>query len=183
MPVSGRDQLLLAAIEHFAEQGVTDRSLRGIAAAIGTSHRMLIYHFGSREGLLAEVVRTVEAGQRETLAGLVEAPGSDPRTTTLRFWSAVSQAARRYGPLFFEFSAHAMQGQAHAATLRRTLVEPWLEPLGDLLAGQEPEKARTHARLGLAVARGLLHDALVTGEFEAADAAMEAFVDLLYGEG
>ena len=32
---------------------------------------MLIYHFGSREGLLAEVVRTVEQQQRDLLADVL----------------------------------------------------------------------------------------------------------------
>ena len=57
-----RERLLDAAIEHFGRHGIGDTSLRGIAEAVGTSHRMLIYHFGSREGLLAEVTREVEHG-------------------------------------------------------------------------------------------------------------------------
>jgi AcrR family transcriptional regulator len=174
---SAREQLLRAAVEHFVDHGVGDRSLRSIAAALGTSHRMLIYHFGSRDGLLAEVVAAVEASQREALAALRAHPGAEPREVALRFWTTVSAAARRYGPLFYELTAHAMQGQPHAERLREVLVEPWLAPLADLLeqAGLEREEARIRARLGLAVTRGLLHDALVTGEFTQADAGMEAF--------
>ena len=180
MSLSAREHLLQAAVEHFADHGVGDRSLRSIAAAIGTSHRMLIYHFGSREGLLAEVVAAVEARQRDALSALTAQPGADPREVVLRFWTTVSAAARRYGPLFYELAAHAMQGQAHAARLRDTLVEPWLEPLTALLqlAGVDRAEASTRARLGLGVARGLLHDALVTGDFAQADAAMAAFVDM-----
>ncbi len=63
-----RESLLSDAVEHFAKNGIGDASLRSIATSIGTSHRMLIYHFGSREGLLAEVVRTVEQQQRDLLA-------------------------------------------------------------------------------------------------------------------
>ena len=37
-----------------------------LAAAIGTSHRMLIYHFGSREGLVAAIVASVEAPQESS---------------------------------------------------------------------------------------------------------------------
>jgi AcrR family transcriptional regulator len=178
---SGRDQLLHAALEHFAEHGVGDRSLRSIATAIGTSHRMLIYHFGSRDGLLAEVVAVVEAQQREALAELTAQSGTTPHEVVVRFWSTVSVAARRYGPLFYELSAHAMQGQPHAVQRRETLVEPWLQPLTDLMrrAGVPPEDAPVRARISLAVARGLLHDALVTGDFTPADAAVAAFADLV----
>ena len=50
-----RDRLLAAAVSHALSGGIADLSLRELAAAIGTSHRMLIYHFGSRQGLLAAV--------------------------------------------------------------------------------------------------------------------------------
>jgi AcrR family transcriptional regulator len=49
-PTSSRDRLLAAALEHVATHGIGNLSLRGLAAALGTSHRMLSYHFGSREG-------------------------------------------------------------------------------------------------------------------------------------
>ena len=75
---TGRDALLQRAIGHFAAHGIGDTSLRALAEAIGTSHRMLIYHFGSREGLLAAVVDTVEEGARETLARMVEEARTDP---------------------------------------------------------------------------------------------------------
>ncbi|MGH4015307.1 MAG: nucleotide disphospho-sugar-binding domain-containing protein [Pseudonocardiaceae bacterium] len=145
---------------------------------------MLIYHFGSREGLLAEVVGVVEAQQRDTLATLTDAADADPREVALRFWSLVVGPALRYGPLFFELSAHTMQAQPHAEALRAALVGPWLDPLTRLMAhaGHDPASARVHARIGLAVARGLLHDVLVTGDVEAANAAMTSFVDLLLGE-
>jgi hypothetical protein len=38
--------------------------------------------------------------------------------------------------------------------------------------------ARAHARLGIAVTRGLLLDLLATGDRGAVDAAIDAFIDL-----
>ena len=65
MPTSqARERLLAAAVRHALDAGIADLSLRQFAAAIGTSHRMLLYHFGSREGLL---VANLEFG----LAGMV----------------------------------------------------------------------------------------------------------------
>jgi AcrR family transcriptional regulator len=55
-----RERLLAAAVDHAMRDGIADLSLRELAAAIGTSHRMLLYHFGSREGLLIAVVQAVE---------------------------------------------------------------------------------------------------------------------------
>ena len=58
-----RQQLLEALIEEFAAGGIGDRSLREVAAAVGTSHRMLLHHFGSREDLLVAIVEGVERRQ------------------------------------------------------------------------------------------------------------------------
>ena len=74
-----REQLLARVVEHLADHGVAGLSLRELAGDLGTSHRMLVYHFGSKAGLLAEVVRHVEAAQRapfEALAAAVAA-GAD----------------------------------------------------------------------------------------------------------
>lgn len=174
---TGRDRLLTAAIGHFAAEGIADTSLRRLATRIGTSHRMLIYHFGSREGLLSAVVGVVEAAQRDTLARLAAAPDGDPVEQARRFWHEVADAALIYGPLFFELSGHAMQGLAHAGALRADLIEPWLDQLAELAvrAGADPGTARTAARLQLAVARGLLFDLLLSGDRAGVDAAMELF--------
>lgn len=175
-PATGREALLQRAIEHFAAYGVGDTSLRALAEAIGTSHRMLIYHFGSREGLLAAVVDTVERGARETLARMVHDAGADPDPLDagLRHWRLVTDDALVYGPLFFELSSHAMLGLPHAAELRASLVTTWLDALTAMWRsrGVPARKARAQARLDLAVARGLLHDLLLTGDRHGVDAAM-----------
>jgi AcrR family transcriptional regulator len=167
-----RDSLLADAVEHFAKNGIGDASLRSIATSIGTSHRMLIYHFGSREGLLAEVVRTVEAQQRELLATL-SAKNLSLEDQAEQFWRLVTEAALIYGPLFFELSAHAMQDLPHTEALKADLVNVWLPPLTDLCvrAGLPPDEAPAYARLGLAASRGLLFDLLLTGDREGVDQA------------
>jgi AcrR family transcriptional regulator len=175
-PATGRDALLQRAVEHFAVHGVGDTSLRALAEAIGTSHRMLIYHFGSREGLLAMVVDAVERGARETLARMVEeaADDPDPLGAGLRYWRLVTDDALVYGPLFFELSSHAMIGLPHAAELRSSLVTTWLDALTAMWRrrGVPARQAREQSRLDLAVARGLLHDLLLTGDRRGVDAAM-----------
>jgi AcrR family transcriptional regulator len=181
---TGRDQLLVHTVEYFTRHGVGDTSLRQLAEEIGTSHRMLLYHFGSREGLLSAVVEHVESEQRAHLATLlaeVGETGTDPVAQGLRFWRAVTDAALIYGPLFFELSSHAMLDLPHAAALRPSLVESWLGPIAEgwAMLGYSPDAARQQARLDLAVARGLLHDLLITGDRAAVDAAMERYVELV----
>src|SRR5262245_26432626 len=52
-PTVTRNDLLAAIVEHLRREGLGDQSLRSIATAVGTSHRMLVYHFGSKDALLA----------------------------------------------------------------------------------------------------------------------------------
>ncbi|TNC20548.1 TetR/AcrR family transcriptional regulator [Georgenia sp. 311] len=180
--LSGREQLLAAVVDHLADHSVDGQSLRSIAAAVGTSHRMLIYHFGSREGLLAAVVGEVERLQREAFTVVASSDdAATPREVAERFWEHVVGPATRYGPLFFELSAHAMQGRAHAQALATGLVGPWLDVLaGEIAAGGiDAARARTQARLGLATVRGLLFDLLVTGDRTGVDDAYRLLLDLV----
>jgi AcrR family transcriptional regulator len=173
---TGRDALLARAIGHFAENGVGDTSLRALAEAIGTSHRMLIYHFGSRDGLLTAVVDTVEQGARDTLARMVEdaLTDPDPLEAGMRYWRLVTDDALVYGPLFFELTSHAMLGLPYAVDVRDRLVTTWLDALTSMWTarGAPTREARAQASLDLATARGLLHDLLLTGDRKRVDAAM-----------
>jgi AcrR family transcriptional regulator len=176
---TGRDALLAGAIGHFAEHGVGDTSLRALAEAIGTSHRMLIYHFGSRDGLLAAVVEVVEQGARDTLARMVEEAKADPDPydAGMRYWRLVTDEALVYGPLFFELTSHAMLGLPYAADVRERLVTTWLDALTSMwrARGVPTRDARAQASLDLATARGLLHDLLLTGDRKRVDAAMRRY--------
>ena len=177
--MTGREALLARAIGHFAEHGIGDTSLRALGDSIGTSHRMLIYHFGSRDGLLAAVVDTVEQGARDTLARMVEEARSDadPVAAGLRYWQLVTDDALVYGPLFFELTSHAMLGLPHAVDVRDRLVSTWLEALTSMWTarGVPKGRARQQATLDLATARGLLHDLLLTGDRKRVDAAMRRY--------
>lgn len=162
-----RERLLAAAIDHFGRHGIGDTSLRGIADAIGTSHRMLIYHFGSRGELLAEVTREVEARQRAVMTATYDSD-LPPLEAAAKYWDDTVEATLRYGPLFFELAAHATQGKEHAAALREELIAAWLPSVTDLcrVIGIPEDQAGTHARLALGAARGLLLDLLISGERE-----------------
>src|SRR5215216_5046578 len=114
---SSRERLLAAAVEHLATHGLGDASLRELAAAIGSSHRMLLYHFGSRTALLAEVVRVVEREQLEALRELGGC-GREPRAVMWGMWERLaspSMAPRER--LFYELYARGLQGDPAAAAL------------------------------------------------------------------
>ena len=178
---SARERLLAAAIEYVSQHGVGEISLRGLAAALGTSHRMLIYHFGSREALLIEVIRTVEEQQRAALAETLKDSAAPPAEIMRRMWARVADPALWPNErLFFEVYAQALQGSPHALPVLDGIVEAWVEPLAALVAPGRPRaEARAEARLGVAVVRGLLLDLLATRDREAVDAAMERYISAI----
>ncbi|SPF06709.1 TetR/AcrR family transcriptional regulator [Streptomyces sp. MA5143a] len=179
-----RAQLVDAAVDHVAEHGLADLSLRGLGAAIGVSHRMLIHYFGSKEQLLVEIVRTSERRQRDVLSRLRLEPGLSPADVARLLWGQLTdpQLAGQER-LFFEIYGQALRGRPEAAPVVEGLVTDWLEPLiaAEVGAGAEPEAARNRARLGLATVRGLLLDLLATGDHAGVDAAMDEFLRLYYG--
>jgi AcrR family transcriptional regulator len=182
---SPRARLLAAAVDHVAGHGVTGLSLRELAAAVGTSHRMLIHHFGSKEGLLVEVVRAVEARQRAALAELQATSDVSLEEAGRRFWERLTDPSLdRHERLFFELYGQALQGRPWAASLLDGIVDDWIRPLRELLvaAGRPAATASADARLALAVARGLLLDLLATGDRAGVTAAMERFQSYLLSQ-
>src|SRR5690349_20285352 len=103
-----RRALLDALVEEFAAGGVGDRSLRDVADAVGTSHRMLLHHFGSREDLLVAIVEEVE---RRQMGVLTEIP-TDPAEGFAAMWADLRRPElRQLERLFFECYARAAQGE------------------------------------------------------------------------
>jgi AcrR family transcriptional regulator len=171
-----RDRLLAAAVEQAMRGGIADLSLRELAAAIGTSHRMLLYHFGSREGLLVAVAQAVEEAERARFLswGMT---ADDAR----RIWARLSDPdlwpAER---IFFELYVQALLGRLGDERFLDSAIEGWIAPVAAAMveAGASEATARVDARLGMAVVRGLLLDLLATGDRDAVTEAFERFVRL-----
>ncbi len=174
-----RPHLVSAAIAFLSERGLSDVSLRELASALGTSHRMLIYYFGSKEGLLVEVVREVERRQRDALVALSEDTDGAPIDVARRFWRALrSPALAPSERLFFELYGQALQGRPYAVAFLDGIVESWVDVTLRLFHtdGLPEHEARALARLGVAVSRGLLLDVLATGDDAGVDAAFEHYL-------
>ena len=175
---AARWRLLDAVIEHFTADGLADQSLRRIAEAVGTSHRMLLYHFGSKDGLLLEVAGEVEARTKAAFAAIGADAGGETDELVRRMWAHVSDPALAgFERLFFALYGRALQGDEPAVPLLKDDLESWLEANVAVATtvGVPADVARVHARLGLAVTRGLLLDLLATGDRAGTDAALEVF--------
>jgi len=177
-----RERLLAEAMEYVAEHGVSDLTLRGLAPALGTSHRMLIYHFGSKTGLLTALVEAVEAGQRAMFSDMEAELDADPSGFAHRFWRQLTDPRMRAQErLFFDVYVRALHGAPGTESLTGGGIDPWLRLLATWQErrGVPPTTARARARLALAVTRGLLLDLAATDDREAVDAAMDEFIALV----
>jgi AcrR family transcriptional regulator len=185
VPGAGGDpkqQLLERALGYLAEHGIGDISLRELAAALGTSHRMLIYHFGSKEGLFVAIVQEAENRQRRLLASSFGTGSPDLADLARRFWRQLrSPELAPLIRLFFELYVQALQGRDYARPILAGFPDSWVEPMlpGLMALGLTESQARAETRLGIAVIRGLLLDVLATGDVAGADAAHEAYVAAL----
>jgi AcrR family transcriptional regulator len=179
----GREQLLERVVAFAAAEGIAGRSLRDIASGVGTSHRMLLYHFGSREGLMAAIVASIEAQQREVMTALTDRVGT-PREVMLGLWEQLTRPELLpFVRLFFEVFGLVAQDTPGTRPLRESLTGPWVteglagaERLG--VAGNPAE-----LRLGIAVTRGLLLELVAGTPLAEVDAAYRRFVDLYDAAG
>jgi AcrR family transcriptional regulator len=168
-----RRQLLDALFDEFAAGGIGDRSLREVAAAVGTSHRMLLHHFGSREDLLIAIV---EEAERRQMALVPDLP-MNPAEGFAAMWADLRRPElRQWERLFFECYSRAAQGEKPFTRMIPGAVDGWLR---EVEASAHAPFDRAMARLGLAVTRGLLLDLVATSDEAGVDAAAKAFVSLL----
>jgi AcrR family transcriptional regulator len=168
-------RLLDACTSYALEHGLPDR-LAPLAAAAGTSARVLIYHFGTRDALLRAILGLARQRQLETFGELLRARADEPYTTTLeRAWTAMT------GPDGQPYLR--MFGQLRESTeqelwpdFRRVATTDWLAPLEvGLRRIGRPELAT----LVLAVIRGLLIDLDATDDTARTDRAFADFLDTL----
>ncbi len=174
---TARDVLLEKVLDYFIGHGVRDVSLRTLAANIGTSHRMLIYHFGSREKLLTAVVDHIWHSQHEILEELADAHLDDPAEGAWQFWQILVRDSAVM-PLVFELSAAAMQGAPWRESFRQGAAL-YVERLSRRLitAGVAKDRAEVLARTWVAGVRGALWELRLTGDVDAANATVRALFD------
>lgn len=167
-----RQELLDDAVDYVIDHGLTDLSLRPLAAAIGTSAPVLLHHFDSKEQLMVLVLGGVRDRLRAVAAG---AAIDHPPHQLEEVWRWVSAPEREsFFRLFFEGYAVALRRPDLYAGFLDTVVQDWLDQL-------TPQMTSADATLAIAAIRGLLLDLLATGDRPRVDAAAARVSQLLAG--
>jgi len=183
MPEAGsgrRDELLDAAAAYLLRHGVAGMSLRPMAAAIGTSARLLIYHFGTKERLLIEAMGRIRQRARADVAAMLQAAPANPDLGRLvrEFWRWCTSARNRpYLRLLFEVHGLALQYPKQYAGYLEGSVVHWIELLTKALVPSLGRQAEATATLIVGTIDGLLMDYLSTRDLARGTRA----VDLLAG--
>jgi AcrR family transcriptional regulator len=176
-----RARTLAAAADYVLEHGLAGLSLRPLASALGTSTRMLLYDFSSKEELVLAVLAEIRHREAALLASHARLTSASGPELIQAVWAWASSPERApFMRLFFEVYVDAMAHPDAYSQQGQAMVTEWLQQFGSSLAGPATDPAdAASATLVIAVLRGLLLDRLSTGDHERTDRALTRFTELL----
>jgi AcrR family transcriptional regulator len=175
-----RSALLDACTRHVLDCGLDGLSINTLAAAAGTSARMLIYHFGTKDQLMSEVLQQARQEQQALFAGLLQHRPGVPYALLLRqAWPQLtSAAAMPYHRLFRQlFDLPPASSPWKDFPLHAT--EEWVAMVAQGLQADGYRDPRAMATLVVAAVRGLLLDLDVTSDQTRVDDAVNALIELV----
>ncbi|MGP1358633.1 TetR/AcrR family transcriptional regulator [Roseicyclus sp.] len=169
-----RSPMLDAMADHVLGHGLNTASLRPLAQAAGTSDRMLIYYFGSKDALIGALLEHLAARMAAGLSSALP-PG---RASSLGAAVAEVVALMRtpafspYSRVWLDIVSAAGQGRAAHGAAGRAVMEGFLGWIAGRLPEHLPDPDGA-ARLALTLVEGVLvMDAV--GHADTADGAIAA---------
>ncbi len=160
---SRRGLLAERAADYALDHGLIGLSLRPLAAELGTSDRMLLYHFADKDDLVATILRV--SNDRSVAALEALPPGDDLGDGVRRLWHALRRGRlERCQRLYVEAAALGLLGQEPYASVVKEANDRWMAALARHLeaAGCRPEASARTANLVESVMVGLLLDQPLT---------------------
>ncbi len=175
-------ELLDAIVDHLTAHGVAELSLRPLAKAVGSSPRVLLYYFGSKEELVVKALARLRERQRATYARMKGGTFATPADACRAIWKNMS--APESEPLFrmfFEAYAMALRHPQRFKDFLRSAVEDWLEFLATPLIrkGHADGQSRAYATVVLAGFRGLMLDYCASRDRKRQDRAVNLWLHAL----
>jgi len=176
--------VLKKIMEDALANGFAFRSLRAIAETSGVSHRMLIYHFGSQEGLWSAVINHVRQSERlffDEKTAEVNTP-EDLRRFFASIWQRyTSPEFLPFYQLHFEIYSYALRHKEDCADFLQGVVTPWAAAVAALFekVGFPASVATVRARLVLAATRGYHLDLITTGDSDLVECSALEMLDLI----
>ena len=175
-------ELLDHIADYLTDNGVAELSLRPLARAVGSSPRVLLYYFGSKEELLVKALGRLRERQRVTYERMKSLPYQNTGEVCRAIWRHMSapENVRLFGMSLEIFTMALRQPQRFADYLRAS-VEDWLGFLSVPLSrnGCGEAEARAHATVVVAGFRGFLLDYSASRDRGRLDRAVELWLSAL----
>jgi AcrR family transcriptional regulator len=177
-----KTDLLEQVTNYILEHGLQDLSLRPLAEALGTSARMLIYHFGSKEQLIVEVLECAAAKQQAAFQTWVAVQKHKNFLELLEdFWqSLTAPELRPFMRLLFEVDVLGFSGHSVYSRFAKETSLRWTSFMETLITQIWNQKA--NQGLGttvVATLNGLLLDLLTTSDDVRVEKAFRVFLSIL----
>ncbi|MFF9177600.1 TetR/AcrR family transcriptional regulator [Streptomyces sp. NPDC014793] len=182
-----RRELLDQVRDYLLRNGLANLSLRPMAQALGTSDRMLLYYFGTKERMVAEALAEYESRPLLRARELLESvgPPTDP-TSLRRFMSELwrqfkAPDVRAALPLYLEIMSAGLLHPDRYGSVIRDVLGSWTDLLTSFFQdlGLTEDRARTQATLLTDASFGLLLAPLADGHWDRADQAFHVLLDSL----
>ena len=175
-PRLSRETLLPRLAEHVLEHGLAGASLRPLAKAAGTSDRMLIYHFGSKDELVTALLQHVAGMYSGALEMAYPSEPATSRRDCAQRLLAIGRAPM-FAPflrLWWEIVAGAAKGDASYRASAAAMMDSQLAWFEAHLPADDPDPKAGAKLVALAVEGALMMDAIGLGDVgEAGLAALE----------
>lgn len=178
-------ELLDRITAYFGTHSIANLSLRPLAKAVGTSPRVLLYYFGSKEELIEHVLARLRERQRVAFDQLRKAEVPSPREACRLAWQFISAPQwRPHYRLFFEIYALALRDPARHAEFLHGALDEWLDFIAQpaLQIGIVRDDAYAFATIVLSGFRGFLLDLCASEDETRVNHAVEIWfrsIDLL----
>jgi AcrR family transcriptional regulator len=168
-----KEELLERCLADAIAVGTLESSINAIAKRIGTSGRMIVYHFGSKHELERQIISLLETRLREKLWSFqdVSLEGADcPSEPLLAMWRHVT-SPEMHGllKLAMELNQLAIQGDSETQRFLEQESQKWVETL------YEFTNDRTTALSLFHLFQGAILDFLTTGNAQRGQQAIAAF--------
>lgn len=166
-------------MQYLISHGLVNLSLRPLAKAVRSSPRGLLYHFGSKEKMVVEVIAEIRRRQRASVDQIEAATFSE---SCWKVWQQLSSDdSEPLFRLFFEAYGIALRNPRLYEAFLHDTIEDWLRLIGEPLAreGAKPDEARAFATVVLAGMRGFMLDYCTTRDRRRLDRAVRLWVESL----
>lgn len=154
--VSRRRQLLEGTVQFLLEQGLIGLSLRPLAKALGTSDRMLLYYFDSRDELLEAALAEIGLRLQEAFEAQLPHGGATPlEAVEAAIRGMRDPAVRSQLQVWVEVVVLAARGDRACERIVAAVTSGWSEWLQAQLRLPQPEARRAAAAV-MATVDGLV---------------------------